>query len=118
MGIFCYERTPPSAVKVTPLLCLLQVDWLKTEGFGGVMVWSVDMDDFRGNCGTGKYPLLTTLKENLSNYSVALTYEGPYENTGTLDGTSAKRDREYRYLSRFLFMNYLVKRIGCIWWII
>ncbi|XP_063590647.1 probable chitinase 10 isoform X1 [Penaeus indicus] len=70
----------------------VKVDWLKTEGFGGVMVWSVDMDDFRGNCGTGKYPLLTTLKENLANYSVALTYEGPYENTGTLEGTSAKRD--------------------------
>ncbi|KAK8738799.1 hypothetical protein OTU49_003679 [Cherax quadricarinatus] len=70
----------------------VKTDWLKTEGLGGVMVWSVDMDDFRGNCGAGKYPLLSTLTQSLSNYTVALTYEGPYENTGTLDGTSAKRD--------------------------
>ncbi|XP_068223063.1 LOW QUALITY PROTEIN: probable chitinase 10 [Palaemon carinicauda] len=67
-------------------------DWLKTEGFGGVMIWSVDMDDFRGNCGTGKYPLITAIKESLQNYTVAQTYDGPYENTGTLDGTSSKRD--------------------------
>ena len=59
------------------------------------------MDDFRGNCGTGKYPLLNTLTDTLSNYSVALTYEGPYENTGTLYGTSAKKDRKYLYLLRF-----------------
>ncbi|KAG7155317.1 chitinase 10-like 7 [Homarus americanus] len=70
----------------------VKTDWLKAEGLGGVMVWSVDMDDFRGNCGTGKYPLLNTLTTGLSNYTVELTYEGPYENTGTLDGTSAKKD--------------------------
>ncbi|KAK3870939.1 hypothetical protein Pcinc_023874, partial [Petrolisthes cinctipes] len=67
-------------------------DWLKSEGLGGVMIWSVDMDDFRGNCGTGKYPLLNTLAKTMENYTVALTYDGPYENTGTLDGTSAKKD--------------------------
>lgn len=67
-------------------------DWLKTEGFGGVMIWSVDMDDFRGNCGNGKYPLISSVKQALANYTVAQTYEGPYENTGTLEGTSAKRD--------------------------
>lgn len=67
-------------------------DWLKSEGLGGVMIWSVDMDDFRGNCGTDKYPLLNSLTETLSNYTVAQTYEGPYENTGTLHGTSAKKD--------------------------
>ncbi|XP_071550046.1 probable chitinase 10 [Panulirus ornatus] len=67
-------------------------DWLISEGLGGVMLWSVDMDDFRGNCGGEKYPLLNTINEALSNYSVALTYEGPYENTGTLEGKNAKRD--------------------------
>ncbi|XP_064081441.1 probable chitinase 10 [Macrobrachium nipponense] len=67
-------------------------DWLKTEGFGGVMIWSVDMDDFRGNCGTGKYPLINSIKESLQNYTVAQTYDGPYENTGTLEGKSTKKD--------------------------
>lgn len=85
---------------------------MKTEKFGGVMVWSVDMDDFRGNCGTGmgKYPLLNTLKESLTNYTVELTYDGPYENTGTLDGTSARKDRELPFLYVGGFGSFLTGR--------
>ena len=53
--------------------------WLKTEGYGGIMVWSVDLDDFRGYCGTGKYPLIKTMKNELQDYLVELSYEGPFE---------------------------------------
>ena len=56
-----------------------KVKWLMTEGFGGIMVWSVDLDDFRGYCGTGKYPLLKAMTKELENYMVELKYEGPYE---------------------------------------
>merc|ERR1712203_1025400 len=42
-----------------------KVAWLKTEGFGGIMIWSVDLDDFRGYCGTGKYPLTKALVKEL-----------------------------------------------------
>lgn len=56
--------------------------WLKDEGFGGVMIWSVDMDDFRGVCGTGKYPLINAMKQELAGYTVKLEYDGPYEATG------------------------------------
>lgn len=71
----------------------VKMDWIKTTGIAGVMVWSVDMDDFRGNCGAGtKYPLLNAMSEALQNYSVPLTYEGPYEHKRNLDGTIAKKD--------------------------
>jgi len=33
----------------------------QTQGLAGVMVWSVDTDDFRGNCGAGRYPLLRAI---------------------------------------------------------
>ncbi|QQP56989.1 Uncharacterized protein FKW44_001837 [Caligus rogercresseyi] len=56
-----------------------KVDWLKTEGFGGIMIWSVDLDDFRGYCGTGKFPLIKAMKKELQDYTVELTYQGPYE---------------------------------------
>jgi chitinase len=52
------------------------MEWLKEEGFGGIMVWSIDMDDFSNRCGSGKYPLLTALKSELDGYKVTLEYDG------------------------------------------
>ncbi|XP_056639626.1 probable chitinase 10 isoform X1 [Diorhabda sublineata] len=53
--------------------------WLKEEGFGGIMIWSVDMDDFRGTCGGDKFPLLNAMRQELEGYKVKLEYSGPYE---------------------------------------
>ncbi|KAK6643069.1 hypothetical protein RUM43_004572 [Polyplax serrata] len=58
-----------------------KIEWLKEEGFGGIMIWSVDMDDFKGQCGTGKYPLIKAMKGELENYKVKLEYDGPYESS-------------------------------------
>lgn len=68
--------------------------WLKDEGFGGIMVWSIDMDDFRGSCGTGKYPLITAMKQELGDYKVKLEYDGPYESSNP-NGQYTTKDRKY-----------------------
>ena len=70
-----------------------KISWLKTEGFGGVMVWSVDLDDFRGYCGTGKYPLIKAMSKELEGYAVELAYDGPYE-TPRGDGTDFVEERQ------------------------
>ena len=38
---------------------------MKQNGFGGIMVWAVDLDDFKNTCGFGKYPLLTAINQEL-----------------------------------------------------
>lgn len=58
-----------------------KIKWLKEEEFGGIMVWSIDLDDFRGYCGTGKYPLIKSMKSELNDYLVKLEYDGPFETT-------------------------------------
>ena len=70
-----------------------KISWLKTEGFGGIMVWSVDLDDFRGYCGTGKYPLLKAMQKELDGYMVELVYDGPFK-TPRGDGTEVAEPRQ------------------------
>ena len=39
--------------------------YVRDQGFGGGMVWALDLDDFRNLCGEGAYPLMNTMKDIL-----------------------------------------------------
>jgi len=42
-----------------------QAELIKKLNLGGGMIWSMDLDDFKGLCGCGKYPLLRALNHGL-----------------------------------------------------
>lgn len=59
----------------------LQVDYIIKKGLGGGMIWSLETDDFRGKCGDGKYPLLSTIASKLNGPIIRNTL--PPEEIGT-----------------------------------
>lgn len=43
--------------------------FMRDLNLGGGMIWALDLDDFTGSCGCGKYPLLTTINQVLRGTS-------------------------------------------------
>uniref|UniRef100_A0A1B6GBR1 GH18 domain-containing protein n=1 Tax=Cuerna arida TaxID=1464854 RepID=A0A1B6GBR1_9HEMI len=39
--------------------------WLRKNGYGGAMVWTMDFDDFKGNYSDTNFPLIKTIKSEL-----------------------------------------------------
>ncbi|VDK30899.1 unnamed protein product [Gongylonema pulchrum] len=57
-GTQWYGYDNPETIKI-------KMDWLKREGYGGAFLWSLDLDNFRGDSGRGVYPLLRAINDGL-----------------------------------------------------
>lgn len=42
-----------------------KADYIKNQGFGGAVAWTIDLDDFNNRCCGGAFPLLTSLNRGL-----------------------------------------------------
>lgn len=57
----------------------LQVDFLKENNFGAVVIWAIDLDDFLSSfCNKGKYSLTIKLKSLLGLSSGASLLSSPH----------------------------------------
>lgn len=73
---------------------LLQVKWLKKYTFGGIMVWALPLDDFKGKqCNHGEtYPLLRSIVRELNKDDIVRTAGASSVSTAVADETSATQN--------------------------
>lgn len=71
------------------------MDYIKSNGYGGAMVWALDLDDFNGKLCTSsqeRYPLMSLIKRDLEDNTEDTTIGGgggndaetTYDNTYTV----------------------------------
>uniref|UniRef100_A0A1B0DN93 chitinase n=1 Tax=Phlebotomus papatasi TaxID=29031 RepID=A0A1B0DN93_PHLPP len=53
----------------------LKVNYVHSHNLGGVMMWSIETDDFKGFCGRGTFPLLKEINSSLLGTNVSIPLE-------------------------------------------
>lgn len=82
-----------------------KVNYLKKSGYGGIMAWSLDLDDFNNECCTGIYPLLQEMNVALGRlppYPAVLDCSKPVIISlvnNTMTGGTTVIDEETTYAS-------------------
>lgn len=57
----------------------LKSEWILQNGFGGIMVYSMNNDDVIGrSCEQGKFPLLRTIKDTIQNFTRSRVHSTKY----------------------------------------
>lgn len=67
MGPYAYLRDQWVSFDDIPMI-KHKSEYVLAMELGGAMVWALDLDDFKNNCGCETYPLLKTINRVLRNY--------------------------------------------------
>lgn len=68
----------------------VKTEYAITRNLGGVMVWSIETDDFRGICNLGRFPLLSTVNTVWNSGSIQPT-TATQQPTSTAAGSTTPR---------------------------
>ncbi|XP_068209059.1 uncharacterized protein [Palaemon carinicauda] len=60
-----------------------KAQYAKSKGLGGIMIWDIVMDDYRGTCKAGVNPLLRAIVKTLGNPLVSSSTQAPTERPTT-----------------------------------
>lgn len=56
-----------------------KIRWMKKAGYGGVIVWALDLDDFNGTfCDEGPFPLMNIMKETFDEIKTTTQKPTPW----------------------------------------
>ncbi|EDW76228.2 uncharacterized protein Dwil_GK14769 [Drosophila willistoni] len=67
MGPYAYLRDQWVSFDDAPMI-RHKSEYVKAMGLGGAMIWALDLDDFKNDCGCESYPLLKTINRVLRGY--------------------------------------------------
>ncbi|CAG2168417.1 unnamed protein product [Oppiella nova] len=97
-----------------------KVEFIKSKGLGGAMVWAIETDDFRGVCGSQKYPLLNAINQGLKGmfkHFTDLRQKNPHLITLVAIGGWGEGSDKYSQMAndpgaRKTFVDSVVKFVG------
>ncbi|CAC5395505.1 E3.2.1.14 [Mytilus coruscus] len=73
----------------------IKTKYIIDNGLGGGMIWAIDIDDFHGICGHGKYPIMQTMRKVFNGTAGPPVFE-PTSQSGT---SSTKGSTTYSSLT-------------------
>jgi len=62
-GFLYYNYTHRTETQPNVLFLSLQANYVIDKGLAGIMIWSIESEDFRNVCGDGANPRLTAINE-------------------------------------------------------
>ncbi|EDW63456.2 uncharacterized protein Dvir_GJ13003 [Drosophila virilis] len=67
MGPYAFSRDQWVSFDDAPMI-RHKSEYVRAMGLGGAMIWALDLDDFKNDCGCESYPLLKTINRVLRGY--------------------------------------------------